>query len=90
MFENLQMPWWKSKVTSPIKELANLAQSMRVRCTVLLKAAGSGGAVFSRTHYSIFVRQMSVKRVQFMSQLLTLIVIQKFTHVKEISRNRLN
>lgn len=52
---------------------------MRMRCTVELKAADAGGAVCLGMHYSICVRQMSVKCVQLMSQLLTLMVIQKCT-----------
>ena len=76
------------------EELANLVQSMRRRCTAVLNAAGGHTRyglllliltlpLFSGTHYSISVSHMSVELVQFMSQLLNLVMfIQICTHVK--------
>ena len=73
------------------QELANLVQYMRRRCTAVLNAAGDHTRYWllvltllcSGIHYSIYVRHMSVELVQFMSQLLNLVMfIQIFTHVK--------
>ena len=71
------------------QELANLVQSMRRRCTAVLNAAGSLTTFdldfppCSGTHYSISVCHMSVELVQFMSQLLNLVMfIQIFRNGK--------
>ena len=63
-------------------------QSMRRRCTAVLNAAG-GHRYFNGTHYSISVSHMSVELVQFMSQLLNLVMfIHIFTHVKFAENKR--
>jgi hypothetical protein len=81
------------------QKLANLVQSMRRRCTAILNAAGDHTrygllvliltpSLCSGTHYSIFVSHMSVEHVQFMSELLNLMFIQIFTHVKLAENKR--
>jgi succinate dehydrogenase hydrophobic anchor subunit len=81
------------------QERANLVQYMRRRCTAVLNAAG-GHTIYrlllliltplcSGTDYSIYVSHMSVEFVQFMSQLLNLVMfIQIFTHLKFAENKR--
>ena len=77
------------------QELANMVQSLRRRCTTVLNAAGGHNRyclllliltlspLCSGTHFSISVSHMSVELVQFMSQVLNLVMfIQIFMHVK--------
>ena len=81
------------------QELANLVQSMRRRCTAVLNAACGHTRYWlllviltplcSGRPYSISVSHMSVELVQFMSQLLNLVMfIQIFTHVKFAENKR--
>lgn len=72
------------------QELSNLVPSPRMKCSVVLNAAGGRirnslqlliqTPLCLRTHYSTSVYQMSVKLVQFMSQLLNIFMfIQMLT-----------
>ena len=89
---NLQVPWWKSGVTSHSKNwqiwgrlwvgdalqyLMQLVATPDTDCYFILTPLCSG------TYHSISISHMSVELIQFMSQLLSLVMfIQIFTHVK--------
>ena len=92
MSGNMQVPWWKSGVTSHSKNRQiwcspwgdALQFSMQLVATPDTDCFfWFGPPLCSETHYSISVSHMSVELVQFMSQLLNLIMFtQIFTHVK--------
>jgi hypothetical protein len=93
MSGNLQVPWWKSGVTSHSNNWLIWCSPWggdALQCLIQLVATPDTDWYFwfwppicSGTHYSIFVSHMFVELVQFMSQLLNLVMfIQIFTHVK--------
>ena len=93
MSGNLQVPWWKSVVTSHSKNWQIWCSSGggdALQYLMQLVATPDTDCYFdfglplcSGTHYSIYVSHMSVELVLFMSQLLNLVMfIQIFTHVK--------
>ena len=93
MSGNLQVPWWKSGVASHSKNWQIWCSPWggdALQYLMQLVATPSTDCYFwfwpllcSGTHYSISVSHMYVEFVQFMSQLLNLVmVIQIFTHVK--------
>jgi aryl-phospho-beta-D-glucosidase BglC (GH1 family) len=84
MSGNLQVPWWKSGVTSHNKNCQiwySPREDDALQYLMQLLATPDTDCYFwfwpplcSGTHYSISVSHMSVELVQFMSQLLNLVM----------------
>ena len=100
MSRDLQVPWWKSGVTSHSKNWQIWCSPWGGDALQYLNAAGGHTrywlllliltSLCSRTHYSISVSRMSMELVQFVFQLLNLVMInQLFTHVKLAENKRI-
>jgi hypothetical protein len=95
MSGNLQVPWWKSGVTSHSKNGQFWCCPWGDALQYLMQLVATPDTdwyfwfwpLCSGTHYSISVSHMFLELVQFMSQVLNLMFIQIFTHVN-IAENK--